>query len=122
MKVQAHIDGGVGKQDLILMFTASWCGPCHLVHKELAKLGALRPASAPRLSVLSLDVDSTDENKALASKLHITSLPTLIFVGQDTTKPAISTVGNVSYGLIADVLNSKMDLCGADLATRLRLS
>lgn len=41
--------------------------------------------------------------------------------GTDPSKPCISTVGNVSRGVVSDLLNNRMHLSGADLKNRLRL-
>lgn len=117
--VRAHSTSPDKNVDLIIMFTATWCGPCTIVHKELIKLAALRQGR--QLRVLALDHDH-EENQKLATELGVASLPTLIFIGRDANKPAISTVGLVSASLVKDVLDSKMHVCGADLRTRLRLS
>lgn len=71
-----------------------------------------------QIKILVVDID---KERDLATQLKISSLPTLIFVGNDPSRPSISTEGNVSSKLILDVLNNKMHLCGADLTTRLRL-
>jgi thioredoxin-like negative regulator of GroEL len=65
---------------IILALACGRCGPCTLVSRELAKLVALRRPDS--FQVLVLDVDADVSNSTLASELGITSLPTLVFVGE----------------------------------------
>jgi thiol-disulfide isomerase/thioredoxin len=50
-------------------FTASWCGPCQLVHRMLAK----HPDLAARLEVIDID-----EHEALADRYEIQAVPTFV--------------------------------------------
>lgn len=50
-------------------FTASWCGPCQLVHRMLAK----HPDLAARLEVIDID-----EDEALAHRYEIQAVPTFV--------------------------------------------
>ena len=50
-------------------FTASWCGPCQLVHRMLAK----HPDLAMRLDVIDID-----EDEALADRYEIQAVPTFV--------------------------------------------
>jgi hypothetical protein len=45
-----------------------------------------------------------------------------MYAGKDPSRRAISTVGHVSSRLVADVLDTKMHIAGADIVNRLRLS
>jgi len=119
--VKQHCSNPSPKPDLIIMFTATWCGPCTLVAKELAHLAALRPHNS--LKIMCCDVDEEDNgNSALASRYGIKSLPTLCYIGKDPAKPVISTVGAVSRAVVVDILDNKIHLSGGDLGQQLRLS
>lgn len=50
-------------------FTASWCGPCQLVHRMLGK----HPDLAARLEVIDVD-----EHEALADRYEIQAVPTFV--------------------------------------------
>ena len=50
-------------------FTASWCGPCQLVHRMLAK----RPDLAAPLEVIDID-----EHETLADRYEIQAVPTFV--------------------------------------------
>ncbi len=68
------------------------CGPCTLVHKELLKLGAVRPKGS--FEVLALDVDASEANSQLATELAVYTLPTLIFVGEANCYSALGGGGD----------------------------
>lgn len=105
----------------IVMFSAAWCGPCTIVHKELVKaLGFMAPGERPH--VLCLDVEQCPD---LASQLGIRSLPTLLYLGPDASKGPIVTQSVVSMAFLKDALRPQgrvEQFAGCDLkSTWLRL-
>jgi thioredoxin 1 len=54
-------------------FGAAWCGPCRVIAPVVERLAA---EYAPRLSVLSMDVD---DNPVTAARFGIRGMPTLLF-------------------------------------------
>jgi thioredoxin-like negative regulator of GroEL len=58
-----------------------------LLAKELDRVAA---DLGEGVKILKVD---TDENPELSSQLQIQGLPTMVFVGTDTTKPALRTEG-----------------------------
>ncbi|GFH08671.1 thioredoxin [Haematococcus lacustris] len=99
--IAQHTEGAGRSRHLCLLMTASW----QLVQKELAKLVALRPRND--LHVLCVDADA---HKQFTSSLQVNSLPTLLFIGKDASKPCISVTGPMSAAMIRDVLDTKMEL------------
>lgn len=61
----------------LLIFTASWCGPCHLQDRDavqpLRKGLGMRPGP-----VVLIQVIDVDKEKALAAQYGVTSLPTSV--------------------------------------------
>eukprot|EP00798_Chlamydomonas_sp_ICE-L_P012562 gene12562-15785_t len=69
--------GGLHQQSrvpVVVMFTASWCGPCQMMAKELNRLKEER---GDEVKILFIDVD---ENKELAGALNVSTLPTTMFI------------------------------------------
>ncbi|KAF5839867.1 hypothetical protein DUNSADRAFT_18410 [Dunaliella salina] len=113
--IQSHCQEG-GQGELIVSFTAAWCGPCKLVAKELGKV----LESRPKLRVLSMDIDA-EQNKQFCGDLGIKALPTVLFVGRDPKKPVIASQGQLVAKVVADILDKRIHLSGADLKNRLNL-
>ena len=64
------------KEPVLIDFYADWCGPCRV---QAPMLEELKKEMGARAKVVKIDVD---RNEALASKLQIFSIPTLmIFQG-----------------------------------------
>lgn len=93
----------VGISVLVLM-TAEWCGPCSLLQRELPKLASQLSSSKLAHVVLVVDVD---KNKELASQLRVTSLPMLVYLGSDETKPPFYSRGVTTAAVMADTLANK---------------
>lgn len=89
---------------VLVLLTAEWCGPCSLLSRELPKLSALLSKSKLAHVVLVVDVD---RNKELASRLGVTSLPMLVYLGSDQTKPPFFSRGLTTAAVIADILANK---------------
>jgi len=102
---------------VIIYFTADYCGPCKLVAKELQRLDLVRKAKPVKI----LTVDSQSSG-SLATRLGISALPTLLFVGTaGPSEPVIRTQGVVSKQMIADILDNKLHFAGTDLTRSKRL-
>lgn len=60
-------------QKVLVDFHATWCGPC----KTLAPiLNEVKTALGDDLKLIKIDID---KNQALAAKLNVRSVPTLVF-------------------------------------------
>ena len=87
----------------MVVFSAHWCGPCKVLHSNLAKAVALLPPNARAdVDVLIIDVEACPE---LASELGVRSLPTLLCLGPDTSRGPIVTQGVVSTSFLMDALS-----------------
>ncbi len=60
--------GGVGKSNELLVFGATWCGPCQQYKPVVAKLRE----RYPDLTIRQIDVD---EEPSLATKYDVASIP-----------------------------------------------
>lgn len=70
----ADFDAQVKAQPLIVVdFWAEWCGPCRMIAPVLEELAG---EYADRLAVGKLNVD---ENRQVAARFGIRSIPTLLF-------------------------------------------
>lgn len=90
------------RRNKVVIFWATWCGPCHYEMKKLNKLltlGKIRPDN-----VIAISIDQNrdevikfieaenyqflvahDFDGSLARKFNITSTPTVLFVNKDST-------------------------------------
>lgn len=101
---------------ILVNFTATWCGPCQLVKKELVKVDKELSAKA---DIIVVDVDKHAE---LARKYQIQSLPTVVVLGfADHVKPAVAAQGFVPAKVIKDMLLNKSQFAGRHIAKRVRL-
>lgn len=87
---------------LIIDFFATWCGPCVLIASELEKVKAELGDS---IRVVKVDTDEEDE---LSSQLNIQGLPTLVFVGTDTAKPALRTEGMLPAEMVKGIIANEL--------------
>eukprot|EP00879_Flechtneria_rotunda_P002185 GHRR01002371.1.p1 GENE.GHRR01002371.1~~GHRR01002371.1.p1 ORF type:complete len:185 (+),score=28.34 GHRR01002371.1:1088-1642(+) len=92
---------------LIVIFSATWCGPCKVMMKRLEQM-----SQQDGLSVVKVD---TDECPELASKLGIHKLPTMMFCGSATGKPTVQMQGLVPESVLSDMITNKCGYLGNDL-------
>jgi thioredoxin 1 len=78
-------------------FTAAWCGPC----RQLAPLFEQLKTSFPDVMFETIDVDN---NKELAQENFVTSIPTVIFEKDGTTKQRFTGIQPKS--IYVDTINS----------------
>ncbi|GFR50916.1 hypothetical protein Agub_g13234 [Astrephomene gubernaculifera] len=98
----------------VVMFTATWCGPCSIVYREM-QAAAARLQGRPPTAILVVDVE---ENKELASQLGIKALPTLLYLGPDGSRGPIFTQGPVSASFILDALERAASFGGRDMSAK----
>jgi thioredoxin 1 len=63
---------------IVLDFCAEWCGPCKRISPEISKL---QSTYFDRVVVQKIDVDQCDD---VASHYKITSMPTFLFIKNNT--------------------------------------
>ena len=74
--------------DVLLDFSAIWCGPCQMMKPNLEKLST----NYPKLSIITIDVDAFNE---LAAEYRIASVPTLVFYRNGEYKK--TSIGYLPY-------------------------
>ena len=68
----------IGSYPLLIKFSASWCGPCRQLQKEINEL-------KEKEGLLFLEVD-IEKYPSLAQKLNVTSIPALFLFYQGKLK------------------------------------
>lgn len=71
-RLQVQPSGNPGELPRVLLFTASWCGPCRTQHSIWDRVSAQYPG-------LMAEVD-LDANKDLATRYGVTSIPCVVTV------------------------------------------
>jgi len=87
---------------VVLDISATWCGPCKLVAKELAKV---EERFAGKVTVLTLDLM---ENEELASALKVTMLPTVLLFKDASPVPLHRFDGIVSSDILGATIDQKL--------------
>ncbi|MTK52619.1 thioredoxin family protein [Paludibacter sp.] len=95
VKLQSHLP-------VIIDFFATWCRPC----KELSpSIERLQKEYAGKLIIYRVDVD---KDRALAEKMNIPAMPTLIFINTKNQKS--ETVGLISYDELKQAAIQKLQI------------
>ena len=102
------------KDKLVLfVFTASWCGPCKMLKKELFNEESnegICTEYANSLHVMYLDADE-DENGELLQSYEVSSLPTQVLAKLDyTTDPGKATIKVIEKIEGCDIVKLRMVL------------
>merc|ERR1719433_2530919 len=87
---------------VVLDISATWCGPCKLMAKELVKV---EERFAGRVTVLTLDLA---ENKELASALKVTMLPTVLLFKDASAVPLQRFDGLVRSDALGATIDQKL--------------
>ena len=89
---EATLDNLITSEPLVVVdCTASWCGPCKLVAPLMDQLA---DEYDERVSVVKLDID---DNKAVAKRFGIKSIPAVLFFKQGEQ---VDTVIGAKPGLV----------------------
>jgi thioredoxin 1 len=83
---------------VLVDFSAEWCGPCKMMGPVLEQL---KGKMADKLKILKVDVDN---NRELASRYNIRSVPTLMLFQDGKTK--WSGVGVMTSNYLENVVNN----------------
>lgn len=78
----------------VYRFTADWCGPCKIMAPTIERLMEEYNVSESEVEIVNLDAD-LDENRAVAQKYGVRSIPTLVF--EKDGAEVDRTVGVKSY-------------------------
>jgi len=78
----------IAKGDVLVDFSATWCGPCKMMEPNFEKLSD----NYPNLIILQIDVDSFSN---IAAKFNITSIPSLFLLKNGQVIK--SSVGYIPY-------------------------
>jgi thioredoxin 1 len=87
-----------GQIPVLVDFSAEWCGPCKMMAPVLDQL---KDKMDDKLRILKIDVDN---NRELASKYNIRSVPTLMLFQDGKTK--WSGVGVMTSDYLKNVVNN----------------
>jgi thioredoxin 1 len=87
-----------GQTPVLVDFSAEWCGPCKMMAPVLSQL---KDKMDDKLRILKIDVDN---NRELASKYNIRSVPTLMLFQDGKTK--WSGVGVMTSDYLQNVVNN----------------
>ena len=87
-----------GETPVLVDFSAEWCGPCKMMGPVLDQL---KGKLADKVRIIKIDVD---DNRELAIKYNIRSVPTLMLFHEGKAK--WSGVGVMTSNYLENVINS----------------
>lgn len=89
-----------GKTPVIIDFSAEWCGPCKMLRPVLEQLKA---SMGNTIRIIKIDVDN---NRALAARYNIRSVPTLMLF--QNGRMIWSGVGIMTSEHLEKIINSNI--------------
>jgi len=87
---------------IICYFTATWCGPCQMIAKDMVKLGN----EASNIQILKIDVDDCEE---VSNQCSIDCMPTFKFHLQNNLEPYKQLMGadkNQLLNIVGELLEN----------------
>ena len=98
----------VTNNKVVVIFSASWCGPCHKMKDELDAAGTEKELETEKgIKFCVVDVDRSDE---LSEKYGIEAMPTTLFFNKSTTPhPNEKIVGAKPAGPFKNVALRALD-------------
>ena len=100
-------------KELVLFFTAKWCGPCQAMLKETMRDVKVEAELRKRV-VVYIDVDS-DEGSAVASKFEVNALPGYLFLDSQANELG-RAMGFVAANEFRETLKHRGAADGFDVA------
>jgi len=94
---------------LIVIFSATWCGPCKVMDARLQSL--VKKLGPDELQVVKIDTDDSGE---LATRLRVYKLPTLMFCGP-TDGPVVRVQGLMPEHVLQDMVLNRCQYLGNNL-------
>jgi thioredoxin 1 len=91
-----------GQTPVLVDFSAEWCGPCKMMAPVLEQL---KKKMEDKVRILKIDVDN---NRDLAFKYNIRSVPTLMLFQEGKTK--WSGVGVMTSDYLANVISNNSNI------------
>lgn len=76
---------------IVVLFTASWCGPCQILKPMLKRLAE----EYENVRFISLDVDASEDNSLLSDLMRVQAVPTIFYV-------SAGTILRTSNGLVSE--------------------
>lgn len=87
---------------IICYFTATWCGPCQMIAKDMITLGN----EASNIQILKIDVDECEE---VSNQCNIDCMPTFKFHLQNNLEPYRQLMGadkNQLFNIVGELLEN----------------